>query len=110
MLGRTVATSGFQSPAIYTRGDVSVAYGLTAEQAQELTRAAVSGAVEPLTARIIDLSEKLGVTQGAALALLRIIGEVEVPLDQLRQKLEEVAHLHKAYGTKLHTLPAACGT
>ena len=44
-------------------------------EVQELTKAAAAGAVGPLADRIVDLSNRLGVTQGAALSMLRILGE-----------------------------------
>jgi chromosome segregation ATPase len=58
---------------------------------RELTKAAAAGAVGPLADRIVDLSNRLGVTRGAALTVLRILGERDVPLEQLPQKLAEVA-------------------
>jgi tetratricopeptide (TPR) repeat protein len=65
--------------------------GLTPAQVQKLTKAAAAGAVGPLTDKIVDLSTRLGVTQGAALSMLRILGERDVPLEQLPQRLAEVA-------------------
>jgi hypothetical protein len=65
--------------------------GLTPEQVRELTKAAAAGAVDPLADRIVDLSDRLGVTQGAVLTMLRILGERDVPLEQLPQKLADVA-------------------
>jgi hypothetical protein len=64
---------------------------MTPEQVRELTKAAAARATGPLSDKIIDLSNKLGVTEDAALSLLRIIGEADVPLEQLPQKLAEVA-------------------
>jgi hypothetical protein len=61
------------------------------EQVQELTKAAVAGAVGPLSDRILQLSSRLGATEGATLTMLRIIGQGDVPLEQLPQKLAEVA-------------------
>jgi hypothetical protein len=65
--------------------------GLTPEQVQELTKAAAAGAVGPLADKVLDLSNRLGVTQGAVLTMLRILGERDVPIEQLPQKLAEVA-------------------
>jgi tetratricopeptide (TPR) repeat protein len=65
--------------------------GLTPEQVQELTKEAAAGAVGPLADRIVQLSNQLGITQGAALTMLRIVGQHDVPLEQLPQKLAEVA-------------------
>lgn len=84
-------TSGDQSPAVIAGRDAIVTYGLTPEQVQELTKAAAAGAVGPLADRIVDLSNRLGVTQGATLTMLRILGQGDVPLEQLPQKLAEVA-------------------
>ena len=84
-------TRGDQSPALIAGRDAVVTYGLTPEQAQELTKAAAAGAVGPLADRIIDLSNRLGFTQSATLELLRILGERDVPLEQLPRKLAEVA-------------------
>jgi hypothetical protein len=82
---------GDQSPALIAGRDAIVTYGLTPEQVQELTKAAAAGAVGPFADKIVDLSKQLGVTQGAALTLLRILDQRDVPLDQLPQKLAEVA-------------------
>jgi hypothetical protein len=60
-------TRGDQSPALIAGRDAIVTYGLTPEQVQELTKAAAAGAVGPLADRIVDLSSRLGVTQGATL-------------------------------------------
>jgi len=85
--GQQLETSGAQSPAVSASGNVAITYGLTPEQVQQLTKAAVAGAVGPLVDKIVDLSQKLGVTQGAALTLLRVLGQQDVPLEQLPQKL-----------------------
>ena len=79
-------------------------YGLTPEQVQDLTKAAVAGAVGPLTDRIVDLSSTLGVTQGAAVTMLRIIGQQDVPLEKLPQKLAEVAEQYKSAMERLASL------
>jgi len=62
----------------------------------ELTKAAAAGAVGPLADRIVDLSQRLGVTQGAAVTMLQIIGQQDVPLERLPQKLVEVAEQYKS--------------
>ena len=56
-------TSGWQSPAISAGRDVIVTYGFAPEQVRDLTKAAASGAIGPLADRIVDFSQKLGVTQ-----------------------------------------------
>ena len=88
--GQRMETTGAQSPAVSAGGNVTITYGPTPEQVQELMKAAVAGATEPLADKIVDLSQKLGVTQGAALTLLRVLGQQDVPLEQLPQKLAEV--------------------
>lgn len=90
-MGPELQTAGDQSPVIASGGDVSVTYGLTLEEVQQLTKAAVAGAVGPLADKIIDLSQRLGVTQEAALSMLRILGEHDVPLEQLPRKLLDIA-------------------
>src|ERR1700704_4179324 len=50
---------GNQSPALVAGRDAIVTYGLTPEQVQELTKAAVAGAVGPLADRIADLGNRL---------------------------------------------------
>jgi len=84
-----VETHGAQSPAITASGNVAVTYGLTPEQVQELTKAATAGAVGPLADKIVDLSSRLGVTEGAAVSMLRIIGQQDVPPEKLQQKLSD---------------------
>jgi hypothetical protein len=99
-----VETHGAQSPAIAAGGNVAVTYGLTPEQVEELTKAAAAGAVGPLADRIADLSNRLGVTQGAAVTMLRIIGQQDVPLEKLPQKLAEVAEQYKSAMERLASL------
>jgi hypothetical protein len=97
-------TSGDQSPALIAGRDAIVTYGLTPEQVQELTKAAAAGAVGPLADKIVDLSNRLGVTQGAALTLLRILGEKDVPFEQLPQKLAEIASQYQQAQAQLSAL------
>jgi tetratricopeptide (TPR) repeat protein len=89
-------THGTQSPAVIAGGDVSIAYGLTVDQVQELTKAAAAGAVGPLADRIVDLSNRLGVTHNAAVTMLQIIGQEDVPVERLPRKLIEVAEQYKS--------------
>ena len=78
-----------------TNNTITCNYGLAPEQVQELTKAAVSGAVGPLETMIVDLSKRLGVTEDATRTMLRIIGEQNVPLELLSQKLIEVANQYQ---------------
>ncbi|MGC1890982.1 MAG: hypothetical protein WA709_33730, partial [Stellaceae bacterium] len=76
-------THGAQSPAISTTtGNVAINYGFTAEQVQDLVKAARAGDAD----KIASLSSKLDVTQGAAVTMLRIIGQQDVPFEKLPQK------------------------
>src|SRR5215831_17035902 len=97
-------TTGDQSPALIADRDAIVTYGLTPEQVQELIKAAAAGAVGPLADKIVDLSGKLGVTQAAAVTMLRIIGQQDVPLERLPQKLAEVAQQYKSAMDRLGAL------
>jgi hypothetical protein len=97
-------TRGEQSPAQIAGRDAIVNYGLTPEQVQELTKAAAAGAVGPLAKEIIDLSNRLGVTQGAALTLLRIVGQRDVPFEQVPEKLAEVASQYQQAQAQLAAL------
>ncbi len=66
-------------------------FGLTPEQLKQLTEAAVRGATEPLAHQIVDISKTLGVTEGAAETLLKIIGEdPNIPVDKLAEALSKV--------------------
>ena len=78
-------------------GDITgtVNVGLSPEQVKELTEAAARGATGPLTAAIVDLSTKLGVTEDATRSLLRIVGEQDVPLERLSETLVRVANDYK---------------
>src|SRR4051794_23799044 len=67
-----------------------VTIGLTAPEVQELTKAAAASAVGPLADKILDLSLKLGVTQGAMRTMLATVGQADVPDDRLTEKLAEV--------------------
>src|SRR5215472_8460829 len=73
----------------------TVNIGLSPEQVKELTEAAARGATGPLTATIVELSKRLGVTENAARTLLRIVGEQDVPLERLSETLGRVANDYK---------------
>jgi tetratricopeptide (TPR) repeat protein len=68
------------------------------------TKAAAAGAVGPLADKIVDLSQKLGVTEGAALTLLKVLGEQDVRLEKLPQKLAEVTAQYKQAMDRLAAL------
>jgi hypothetical protein len=71
-------------------------FGLTPEQLREVTKAAVEGATEPLIGRIVDISQRFGITQEAAKTLLRIVGEQpDVPDERLAEALTKVANDYK---------------
>jgi len=99
-----VETQGPQSPAVAAGRDVAITYGLSPEQVQELTKAVAAGALGPLADKIVDLSNKLGVTQGAAVTMLRIIGQQDVPFERLPQKLAEVAEQYRSTMDRLRAL------
>jgi tetratricopeptide (TPR) repeat protein len=96
-----VETHGEQSPAISTTtGNVAISYGFTAEQVQDLIKAARAGDED----KIASLSTKLDVTQGAAVTMLHIIGQQDVPFEKLPQKLAEVAEQYKSAMDRLAAL------
>ena len=84
--------------------DVTITYGISPDQMQELTKAAAAGAVGPLADKIVKLSQKLGVTQDATVTFLHILGQQEVPLESLGQKLHEVAEKYKSAMDRLAAL------
>ena len=83
---------------------VTCNYGLSPEQVQELTRAAAAGATGPLTETIVALSKRLGVTENATETLLRIVGEQDVPLEQLTATLAKVANDYQRLQTRAAAL------
>jgi tetratricopeptide (TPR) repeat protein len=71
---------------------VACNFGLTPEQLEQVTEAAVKGATEPLTHQNFDMSKTLGVTEEAAKNLLKIIGEdTNIPDVRLPEALTKVA-------------------
>src|SRR5215470_174755 len=96
---------GSQSPALIAGRDAIVNYNApTPEQVQELIKAAVAGAIGPLKDQIVDLSGRLGVTQNATLTMLHILDQKDVPLEQLPQKLAEIANNYKKLEAQLAAL------
>lgn len=71
--------------------DATINIGMTPEQLRELTKAVGVGPVGSLADKIDDLSDRLHVTRGAALAMLRILDRRDVPLENLPRELVEVA-------------------
>jgi DNA-binding winged helix-turn-helix (wHTH) protein len=78
--------------------------GLRPEQLQELINAAVTGAIGPFGDRVDDLTNRLGVTHGAVLTMLRDIGEADIPLERLPQKLAEVGEQYRSAMDRLAAL------
>jgi hypothetical protein len=75
---------------------INCSVGLTPEQLQELTQAAVSGAAGPRQDQIRNLSTQLGVTRDAIETMLRIVGEKgDIPPEQLPRALATVAENYK---------------
>ena len=68
-----------------------IIYGFKAKEVQDLMTAVVAGVVDPLADKIVDLSNRLGVTQDQTLTILKILGQKDVAIEQLVQKLAEVA-------------------
>src|SRR5271166_482728 len=75
---------------------VTCNFGLTPEQLRQVTGATVNGATGPFIDRITEISKTLGVTQDAAKALLKIVGEdPNIPDDKLASALSKVAGDYK---------------
>ena len=75
-------------------GVAQAARGLRAispDQMQELTKAAAAGQLAHSQIRSSSSAKKLGVTQDATVTFLHILGQQEVPLESLGQKLHKVA-------------------
>jgi hypothetical protein len=72
-------------------GDVTI--GMTDEEVKHLIVFARSASAEHLQS-IDDLSARLGVTRCATENFLRILGERQVPLEELSPKLAEIASRH----------------
>ena len=98
--GQHAETHGEQSPAITAGRDATVNSGYTTEQVAVLLKAERTGDQE----KIADLSHQLGVQQGAAITVLRIVGQQDVALDKLPQKLAEVAEQYKTATERLKAL------
>jgi tetratricopeptide (TPR) repeat protein len=90
-------SQGDQSPAISATGDVTVTYGPTDEQVKKLVANLVADMARADAAiarhELGELQQLLGLTRGAALALLHAIRQhdVPIPIEQLPQKLMEAA-------------------
>jgi len=66
---------------------ITALYGVSPERLQELIKAAVTDAVNPGTEGIDELSSRLKVTQDAAIEMLRVIGQADVPLERFTETL-----------------------
>src|SRR5689334_12304921 len=89
-------THGDQSPALIAGREATVSIRSTSPaQLGEIVRAVSEGATAPLARQIEDLRGPLGVTEGAALTMLRTLGQADVPVERLPQALGELAERHK---------------
>ncbi|MES2711251.1 MAG: tetratricopeptide repeat protein [Pseudomonadota bacterium] len=101
------STAGDQSPAIIAGRDATIVYGITPLQLAEAVRAAAEGTTAPLARQIEDLRGRLGVTEGAALAMLRSLGRADISIELLPQALTELAAQHHALLERLRWLDGA---
>jgi len=77
-------------------------FGLTSEEIEVLTRAAVAGATGPLLDRIEALGKRLGVSEATAAALLKIVGaEPRAPGEDSAAVLTRVATRYKRLEARL---------
>jgi|GEM_PF-1234637 len=77
-------------------------YGLTSEEIETLTEAAVSGATGPLLDRIEALGKRLGVSEATTSALLKIVGEQpRRPGEDISEVLTRVATRYKRLEAQL---------
>jgi len=90
---RTPAVGAVEGAVAIGRDNINspITIGLTPEEVRDLTAAATKGAVGPLADKIVDLSQTLGRTQEAVLSMLRMLGQADISLDRLPEKLAEVA-------------------
>jgi tetratricopeptide (TPR) repeat protein len=91
--GRPNVQSGDVTGVDLAGGDLegrATAIGLTPEQVRDLM-----GQERPETAMVVELGKRLGVTESALSAFLRILDETEVELVQLPAKLAEIARRHR---------------
>jgi tetratricopeptide (TPR) repeat protein len=72
-------------------------FNMPPERLKELVEAAAKGGEAPLLDRLVLVSKTLGVTQGAAKTMLKIVGEdPNVPDDKLAEVLTKVASDYKS--------------
>ena len=88
------------SPPAATLVGSTITIGLAPKEVRELILAD-SGAD---SAVIVQLATDLEVTQGAVTTFLGVLGEKEVPLEQLPVKLAEIAERHKALLAQIDAL------
>jgi hypothetical protein len=83
---------------------VTCNFGLTQEQLNQLTEAAVKGATEPLVTQIRAIGKILDITEDAAKTLLKVVGEdPNVSEDKLAEALTKVATDYKRLQTQATT-------
>lgn len=77
-------------------------FGLTSQEIEDLTRAAVAGATGPLLDRIEALGKRLGVSEATASALLKIVGaQPPAPGEDIAAVLTRVATRYKRLQARL---------
>jgi hypothetical protein len=90
-----VSQSAVQITDVQAGGSITitgVTVGLNGPGVQELIKAAVAGVAGPLADKIADLSQRLGVTECAALALLRLLSDDVVSIERLPDALANAAN------------------
>ena len=77
---------------------------LSPEELQKLIKDAVSGAIGPLEERLTDLSKRLDVSPGTAIAILRITDQHHISLERIPEKLAEITGHYKSAMEQLAAL------
>jgi tetratricopeptide (TPR) repeat protein len=87
----SIATAGSASNNVVTCN-----FDMPPQKLKELTEAAAKGGEAPILDRLVQVSKTLGVTEGAAKTLLKIVGQdPDVPDDKLAEALTKVAGDYK---------------
>ncbi|MFZ0258333.1 MAG: hypothetical protein WAN46_22480 [Gammaproteobacteria bacterium] len=84
--------------------DSTITIGYTAEQVQALIRASTHDLETRYQAQVDELSGQLEVTEDAVVAFFQILKEGEVPLDELPERLSEIAERHRELLDRLAVL------